>query len=134
VDWRVIGGVLAGLALAWLMFVLVLWIVRPRGVPVRELVRIVPDLLRLARSLATDPDVPLGVRLALWGLVAWLLSPIDLIPEFVPIIGPLDDAVVAVLVLRYVRRRLGHEALQRRWTGTEAGYRLLARVLGGASD
>jgi uncharacterized membrane protein YkvA (DUF1232 family) len=134
VDWRVIGGVLAGLALAWVLFVLVLWLLRPREAGLRELVRLVPDLLRLSRSLLSDPGVPPGVKVALWGLAAWLVNPVDLVPEVVPVIGPLDDVVVAVLVLRYVRRRLGDEELRRRWAGTDAGYRLLVSVLGGAAD
>jgi uncharacterized membrane protein YkvA (DUF1232 family) len=58
------------------------------------------------------------------------VSPIDLIPEFIPVLGPLDDVIVAVLVLRYVRRRLGDDELARRWPGTADGYTLLAGVLG----
>jgi uncharacterized membrane protein YkvA (DUF1232 family) len=61
------------------------------------------------------------------------VSPIDLIPEFVPVLGPLDDVVVAVLVLRYVRRRLGEEALRDRWRGSEDGFGLLLGVLGPGS-
>jgi len=57
------------------------------------------------------------------------VSPIDLIPEFVPVIGPLDDIVVAVLVLRYVRKRLGEDELRRRWPGTDDGYALLRSIL-----
>jgi uncharacterized membrane protein YkvA (DUF1232 family) len=63
-------------------------------------------------------------------LLAWLISPIDLIPEFIPVLGPLDDVVVAVLVLRYVRRRVGLEELRDRWTGTPEGFALLSRIIG----
>ena len=59
------------------------------------------------------------------------MSPIDLIPEFIPVLGPLDDVVVAVLVLRYVSRRMGLAELRRRWQGSDAGFELLARILGG---
>lgn len=107
---------------------------RPRGVPLGEAVRIVPDIARLVRSLVADPRTPLGVRLALLGLVAWLVSPIDLVPEFIPVVGPLDDVVVAVLVLRYARRRVGEAELRRRWTGSSAGFGLLLAVLGGPSS
>lgn len=89
-----------------------------------------PDILRLARGLVADRSAPVGVRLALVGLAVWLVNPIDLIPEFLPVIGPLDDVVVAVLVLRYVRRRLGDEELRRRWPGTDEGYALLRGILG----
>jgi uncharacterized membrane protein YkvA (DUF1232 family) len=119
-----------GLVAAWALFILVLWLVRPRGVGLGELVRLVPDVLRLVRDLLADGTTPLPVRLALAGLLAWLISPIDLIPEFIPVLGPLDDVVVAVLVLRYVRRRLGADELRRRWRGTPDGFALLTGVLG----
>lgn len=88
-----------------------------------------PDLLRLVRNLPTDRSVPRGVRLALVGLLAWLVNPIDLIPEFVPVLGPLDDVIVAIIVLRYVRRRLGHDELRRRGPGSVEGYDLLSGIL-----
>ena len=58
-------------------------------------------------------------------LLVWLISPIDLVPEFIPVLGPLDDVIVAVVVLRYVRRRLGDEEIRRRWPGTADGLRIL---------
>lgn len=61
----------------------------------------------MVRALIASRSTPLGVRVALIALIASLLNPIDLIPEFIPVPGPLDDVVVAVLVLSYVRRRLG---------------------------
>ena len=124
------GAVVASLVAVWLLFIVVLWIFRPRGTNLGQLVRIVPDVLRLVRQLIGDGSVPFGVRAALVGLLAWLLNPIDLIPEFIPILGPLDDVVVAVLVLRSVRRRLGEDDLRRRWPGTPEGYDLLSGVLG----
>jgi uncharacterized membrane protein YkvA (DUF1232 family) len=130
VDGTFILGLLLALLTLWAFLVVVLWIVRPRDVRLAELVRVVPDLVRLVRSLLTDRSAPLGVRLALAGLLAWLVNPIDVIPEFVPVLGPLDDVIVAVLVLRYVRRRLGSAELGRRWPGTPDGYRLLSRILG----
>jgi uncharacterized membrane protein YkvA (DUF1232 family) len=72
----------------------------------------------------------LRVKVALVLLLAWLISPIDLIPEFIPILGPLDDVVVAVLVLRYVRRKVGLEGLRSRWPGTPEGFALLSRIIG----
>ena len=128
-DWRILAGIAVSLLLVWGAFIGLLWILRPRDVGLGELLRVVPDILRLVRGLAGDRSAPLGVRVAVIGLVAWLLNPIDLIPEFIPVLGPLDDVVVAVLVLRYVRRRLGEDACRRRWPGTTEGYELLARVL-----
>ena len=77
-----------------------------------------------------DRSTPLDVRLVLIGLIAWILSPIDLIPEFIPVLGPLDDVVVAVVAMRYVRRRVGIAGLEARWSGTPDGFALLARVIG----
>jgi uncharacterized membrane protein YkvA (DUF1232 family) len=127
---ELVVAIVAGLVAAWALFILVLWLVRPRDVGLGELVRLVPDVLRLVRDLLADGTTPLPVRLALAGLLAWLISPIDLIPEFIPVLGPLDDVVVAVLVLRYVRRRLGADELRRRWRGTPDGFALLTGVLG----
>ena len=126
----VIIGLVAALVLAWALFIAILWLVRPRDIGLGELLRLVPDILRLVRDLLADSSAPTGVRLALLGLLAWLISPIDLIPEFIPVLGPLDDVVVAILVLRYVRRRLGLAELRRLWRGSQDGFDLLARVMG----
>lgn len=129
-DWGPVVGIIASFLAVWLLFLIVLWLFRPRDVGLSELVRIVPDVLRLVRDLVRDDSVPLGVRAAAIALIAWLLNPIDLIPEFIPVLGPLDDVVVAVLVLRYMRRRLGADEFSRRWPGTLEGYALLRGVLG----
>jgi len=128
-EWRVLGGILVGLLIVWAAFVALLWIVKPKDARLGDLVRVVPDVLRLVRDLIRDRSAPIGPRLAVVGLLLWLLNPIDLIPEFIPVLGPLDDVVVAVLVLRYVRRKLGEDAFRRRWPGSDEGYVLLARVL-----
>jgi len=132
VDGGVVIGVLAGLVAAWAALVVLLWMVRPRDVRLGELVRIVPDVLRLVRNLIADRTVGWGVRIALVALLVWVVSPIDLIPEFVPVLGPLDEVIVTVLVLRFVVRRLGSEALHERWAGSEDGFRVLIGLLGPA--
>jgi len=129
VDLRIVVALLIAFLGAWLLLVAALWLMRPRDVRLGELVRLVPDLLRLVRSLLADRSVPGRVRIALIGLLAYLINPIDLIPEFIPVLGPLDDVIVAILVLRYVRRRLGDDELRRRWPGTAAGYELLGGIL-----
>jgi uncharacterized membrane protein YkvA (DUF1232 family) len=127
----VLLGVLAGLIALWLAMLALLWAVRPREVAPRELIRVIPDVLRFMRTTITDPTVPIDARLVLVALVAWILSPLDLIPEFVPVLGPLDDVIVAVLAMRYVRWRLGIDGVRRRWRGSEDGFALVARVIGG---
>lgn len=129
-DGRVIVGVVVGLVVLWVAVLILFWAFRPKGVAVREVVAIVPDVLRLLRSLVGDPAVPLDVRIVLVGLVAWIISPIDLIPEFIPVLGPIDDIVVAVVAMRFVRRRMGVEDLRRRWSGSPGGFELLLRVIG----
>jgi uncharacterized membrane protein YkvA (DUF1232 family) len=129
-DFAILPGVFVGLLVAWVLLVLLLWIFRPRDVRAGELVRVVPDVLRLVRGLLADPKVSLRVRLSLVVLLAWLVRPIDLVPEFIPVLGPLDDVVVTILVLRYVRRRLGEDVLRTRWRGTPEGFDLLTGILG----
>jgi len=129
-DLRVVVGMVGGLIALWALIIALLWLFRPRGVGLREALAIVPDLLRLIRSLIGDGTTPLDVRAVLVAMLIWIVSPIDLIPEFIPVIGPLDDVAVAVLALRYTRRRLGIERLRSRWTGSSAGFELLVRAIG----
>ena len=129
-DLGWIAGVAAALVAVWVLLLLVFWLLRPKDVPVREVIRVIPDVLRLLRALVTDGAVPLDVRIVLVGLIAWILSPIDLIPEFIPGLGPLDDVIVAVVAMRYARRRIGIDGISARWTGSDDGLRLLVRVIG----
>jgi uncharacterized membrane protein YkvA (DUF1232 family) len=129
----ILVGIVAAIIALWIACLVLFWLARPRGVPAREVLATVPDVLRLLRGLVADRSVPLDVRLVLVGLIAWIVSPIDLIPEFVPVLGPLDDIVVAVAALRYVRRRLGTDALRARWRGSDAGFAVLARIIGGGA-
>jgi uncharacterized membrane protein YkvA (DUF1232 family) len=131
VGW-IIGLVIALVSL-WALLVLLLWLLRPRGVSLREVMRVVPDVLRLLGSTVTDRRVPWDVRLVVGGIFVWIASPIDLIPEFIPGIGPVDDVVVAILALRYIRRRLGTDGLRDRWGGSPDGFRLLERVIGSSA-
>ena len=127
---EVIVTIAVGLVALWALFLVLFWALRPKGVSVRELLGLIPDVLRLLRSVIGDRSAPPDVRLVLVGLLAWILSPIDLIPEFIPVLGPIDDVVVAVVAMRYVRRRVGIDDLRRRWTGTDDGFALLVRVIG----
>lgn len=123
-------GVLAALIALWAILLILFWVLRPKGVSVREILGVVPDVVRLLRSLIGDRSAPLDVRLVLVGLLAWILSPIDLIPEFIPGLGPLDDVIVAIVAFRYVRRRVGVEDLRARWRGSSDGFNLLLKVIG----
>jgi uncharacterized membrane protein YkvA (DUF1232 family) len=95
-------------------------IISGRHVAAKELALLVPNLVLLFKDLARDPAVPRGPKIALAIGVVWLISPIDLLPEFLPVLGPLDDAVVAALVLRYLVRRAGPDVVRRHWRGDPA--------------
>ncbi|MGY1590847.1 YkvA family protein [Geodermatophilus sp. SYSU D00708] len=122
--WTLVG-VGAGLLLCWLVLMVVLWTHRPDDMSARELLRLLPDVLRLVRRLAADGTLPRGVRVRLWLLLAYLLVPIDLVPDFVPVLGHADDAIVVALVLRSVVRHAGPDAVERHWPGTPDGLAAL---------
>jgi uncharacterized membrane protein YkvA (DUF1232 family) len=103
----------------YLVLVLAL-IISGRHVAAKELALLVPNLVLLFKDLLRDPAVPRGPKIALGIGVVWLISPIDLLPEFLPVLGPLDDAVVAALVLRYLVRRAGPDVVRRHWRGDPA--------------
>lgn len=103
-------------------------IVAGRGAAARELATLVPNLARLFKDLIRDPRVPRGSKVLLAIAAAWVASPIDLIPEFIPVLGPLDDAVVAALVLRHVLRRAGREVVVEHWRGDPATLERILRL------
>jgi uncharacterized membrane protein YkvA (DUF1232 family) len=117
-------------ALVWLLLVAVLWLHRPTRDQVGPVVHLVPDIARLVRSLLADDAVPRGPKIALGGLLVHLVSPIDLVPDIVPVVGALDDVIIGGLVLRWVGRRIGPEDLRSHWSGSEEGFALLGRLLG----
>jgi uncharacterized membrane protein YkvA (DUF1232 family) len=117
----------------WALVVFLVWRLAPSKATALDLVRLLPDVLRLAAGLARDPSTPRSCRIALAGLAIWIASPIDLIPEFIPVAGPLDDIVVAAIVLRWVGRRVGEEPLRAHWPGSPEGFELVRRLLGSAA-
>ena len=128
-DWAwTLVGVLGGLLLCWLVLMAVLWATRPDDLRLRELLRLLPDVLRLVHRLAGDGTLPRGVRVRLWLLLGYLALPFDLVPDFVPVLGHADDAVVVVVVLRSVVRHAGAAAIDRHWPGTPDGLAALRRA------
>jgi uncharacterized membrane protein YkvA (DUF1232 family) len=128
--WDMAIGVGAAVMLAWVALVIGLAILRPRGGLLQEALRILPDTLRLVRRLAADPTLPRGVRIRLALLVVYLAIPLDLIPDFIPVLGYADDAIVVTAVLRSVVRRAGLEAVRTYWPGTNDGFTALCRLTG----
>lgn len=123
-------GVVLALLAVWAVAVLVLVRVAPGRVDLSQAARLLPDLLRLVAGLARDRDLPRGVRVRLWLLLAYLASPVDLVPDVVPVVGYADDAVLVVLTLRSVVRAAGAGALARHWPGSADGLAVVHRLAG----
>ena len=125
-DWLIGLGIgLACLVASWLVLLLL-----ARRLPpglLRDLAAFIPDCVTTVRRLRRDPRVPRRAKIAVVVAGIWVASPIDLIPEFLPVIGPLDDIVVVALALRYAARQVPRDVLVSAWPGER---RLLDRLLG----
>ena len=128
-EWSTLlwwGGIAVA---AWVVSCLVLVLLAhrlPDGL-LRQVAELLPALVTTARRLRGHPAVPRRARVALLVALVWVVSPIDLIPEFLPVIGPLDDVVAVVLLLRYAGRSIPRPVLLAAWPGDP---RLLQRLLG----
>ncbi len=105
-------GIGAALLVGWLMLVVALVFARPKGSLLEESMRLLPDTIRLLHRLATDHSLPRGVRVRLWLLLAYLACPIDIIPDFIPVIGYADDAIIVPAGARHNVVNKGSEPLQ----------------------
>lgn len=129
--WRILTGIVAGILLVYLALLVLLWRYARRyadGPAVSDVLRLVPDVIRLLRRLASDRQVSRDVRIRLVLLLIYLASPLDLIPDFIPVIGYLDDALIVAIVLRLVIRRAGADAISRHWPGTAAGLAIVQQL------
>jgi uncharacterized membrane protein YkvA (DUF1232 family) len=122
----IVGSAL--LALSWALLAFAAKRLPPGSA--RDLATVLPACLTTVRRLRGDPRVPTSAKVAVALAGLWLISPVDLIPEFLPIIGPLDDVVVIALALRYAARRVPREVLLEAWPAEE---RILSRLLGPSS-
>jgi uncharacterized membrane protein YkvA (DUF1232 family) len=131
--WQGVLALLSGFALLWIALVVSLYLVGRRQADptrLRDALRLVPDVARLLRRLTADPTLPRGVRIRLMLLLVYLALPIDLVPDFIPVVGYADDAVVVAIALRSVARRAGVEAIDRHWPGTPEGLLAVKQVAG----
>jgi uncharacterized membrane protein YkvA (DUF1232 family) len=128
--WLTVIGVAGGLLFLWLLLVLMLWRARPEELTVKQSLRLAPDILRLFGRLARKRTVPTAARVRLWLVVAYLASPIDLIPDVIPVIGYADDAIVVAYGIRTAVRHAGAEALRDCWPGTPEGLAAVLRAAG----
>jgi uncharacterized membrane protein YkvA (DUF1232 family) len=126
-EWLLVS--LAVLVAIWAAFVL--WLVAAgRRSYARAMATFIPDCIRLVSRLARDPRVPRRRKLLLLGLVAYLASPIDLVPDFIPVAGQVDDAIVVGLVLRHIVRAGGEPLIHELWPGPERSLTLVLRFAG----
>ena len=123
-ELLIAGGVLVGL----LLLAAVVLLVIGRRTIARELVTFLPNLIRHFRGLLGDERVPRSSKVLLLLGAFWLASPIDLVPEFLPAVGALDDAVIAGLVLRHVVKRAGPDIVKAHWRGDPKTIGLMLRA------
>ena len=109
------------LFLAWL-------VIRGRREDARALATFIPDCIVLVTRLARDPRVPRRRKLLLVGLIAYLSLPFDLVPDFIPVAGQLDDAIIVALVLRYFLRAGDEPMMRELWPGPEQSLALILRL------
>ncbi len=126
--WLALAGLL--LLAAALAALVAVGFALARGLDLRAAARLAPDLAHLLRALARDPESARGVRVRLVILLAYLASPIDIVPDFVPVLGQVDDVILIGLVLRHVVRRAGPAAVERHWQGTPEGLAIVRRLAG----
>jgi len=124
----VVASLIAAVVVLWLVLLVCFAIMRPPGATLRDAVRIVPDAVRLVHRLARDKTLSRSVRVRLLLLLGYLAFPIDLVPDFIPVLGYADDAIVIGVVLRSVIRRTGPDIVRKHWPGSAEGLALLAQL------
>lgn len=131
--WQIALSIAGGLVLLWVAMVIALLVEQrhhPQRATLVDLLRLVPDVVRLLKRLASDRSTPTAARIWLALLLVYLLSPIDLIPDFVPVLGFADDAIVVAIALRIATRSAGSAAVERHWPGTAEGLTAILRLAG----
>jgi uncharacterized membrane protein YkvA (DUF1232 family) len=123
---------LAALLLLYAIFVLTL-LALGRPSDARALAGFVPDCIVLFRRLLSDDRLSRSRKLALAALIAYLALPVDLVPDFIPVLGVLDDAILVALALRFVVRGASPELIDRYWPGPPKGAQVIRRLAFGSS-
>jgi uncharacterized membrane protein YkvA (DUF1232 family) len=121
-------GLASALAVAFAVLLAAAAAVAPRDTPPAQLLRVYPDVLRLLIRLSGDPRVARPVRWRLLVAVIYNVQPVNLIPDFIPVVGMLDNVAVAAWAVRSAVRRSGPEVVLSQWRGSPAGFVLLCRL------
>jgi uncharacterized membrane protein YkvA (DUF1232 family) len=124
----VVVSAAAAAVLLWLVLFALYALLRPDGTTLRDGARILPDSIRLVHRLARDRNLSRGVRFRLLLLLGYLAIPFDLVPDFIPLIGYADDAIIMGIVLRSVIRRAGPEVVRQQWPGSDEALHALGRL------
>jgi uncharacterized membrane protein YkvA (DUF1232 family) len=124
-GWLLVG--FAMLAVVYAALVVVLVLVGRRS-DARALATFIPDCIVLVNRLARDARVPRRRKLLLVLLVGYLALPFDLVPDFIPIAGQLDDAIIVALVLRSFVRSGDRDLIRELWPGPEQSLALILRL------
>ena len=109
--------------------VFIVWLViRGRREDARAFATFIPDCIVLVTRLAREPRVPRRRKLLLFALVGYLALPFDLVPDFIPVAGQLDDAIIVALILRGFVRSNGEQLIRELWPGPEQSLALILRL------
>ena len=125
VEWLLLG---AGVALLLYLALIAALLAADRRMEARALAGFIPDCLVLLRRLIGDERIPRRRKLALVALVVYLSIPIDLVPDFIPVVGQLDDVIIAALALRYALRSGGPDLLTQHWPGPDQSLQAVMRL------
>jgi uncharacterized membrane protein YkvA (DUF1232 family) len=128
VSLAILIGVVSAFVTAWLLLTASLLLARPRGLGARAVVTFLPGVIRLLRALYADRSVPRSVRIRVWIAIVYNIQPINIIPDFVPVIGLLDNVIVTAWALRSAVRKAGPQAVVDNWRGSDEQLELLFRV------
>ena len=122
--WQLLGVALNATIALWSLLVVALLALGRRR-DAREVARFIPDCIVLFKRLLQDPRVPRRAKLAVALLIPYLAMPFDLIPDFIPIAGQLDDAILVAAVVAYVTRRAGRELVEELWPCSKRGLQVV---------
>src|SRR5213592_4629102 len=122
--WQGLGIALGATAALWSLLVVALLALGRRR-DAREVVRFIPDCIVLFKRLLQDPRVPRRAKVAVALLIPYLALPFDLVPDFIPVAGQLDDAILIAAAIAYVTRSAGRQVVEDLWPGSERGLRVL---------
>jgi uncharacterized membrane protein YkvA (DUF1232 family) len=126
---RIVVALVSVVVVGWALLALAVARARPPGGVEGGILRLIPDIVRLLRNLVRDPTLPSSVRIRIGLALVYNVQPINLIPDFVPVVGLVDNVVITGWALRTALRAAGPEAVAQHWTGTDDGLAVVCRLV-----